>query len=210
MINAASILLATVLPAGGGCVTPSNETCDGQIVFDTDDLPLDTSGIIGCVNNVIDKPYWDIFYRYDCLRSGEHTFRMCESDGDTYIRLYTGGCGWLDGEEFAVDDDSCPGSPPNADPTLVVTLEAGTSYWIELGTWRPDAPWGAPNLPFLFTVTRATCPGDGDGDGEVGIGDFLTLLGLWGSAIPEWDFDESGTVDIGDFLIVLGNWGPCP
>ena len=74
MISAASILLATVLPAGGGCVTPSNETCDGQIVFDTDDLPLDTSGIIGCVNNVIDKPYWDIFYRYDCFRSGANMY----------------------------------------------------------------------------------------------------------------------------------------
>jgi hypothetical protein len=200
------------LRAGGGCVVPHNETCAGQIVFKTDDLPYEDTGILGCVNDVIDKPYWDIFYRYDCTVSREHTFEMCDSDGDTYIRIYIGGCGWVDGEEFAVADDECPGSPPNADPLLTVALEAGTSYWIELGTWRPDAPWGAPNLPFRFSVSMADapCPWDLDGNDAVDVNDFLLLLAVWGTdpGGPP-DFDGDGDVGITDFLVLIGNWGPC-
>jgi hypothetical protein len=62
----AGACLAPGLPADAGCVVPANETCDGAILFDTDDLPFEDTGILGCVNDVIDKPYWDIFYRYDC------------------------------------------------------------------------------------------------------------------------------------------------
>jgi len=198
-------------PADAGCVVPPNETCDGQIVFDTEDLPFADTGILGCANDVADKPYWDIFYRYDCTVSGAHTFEMCDSDGDTYIRIYINGCGWGDGDEFAVADDECPGSPPNADPLLTVALEAGTSYWIELGTWRPDAPWGAPNLPFRFNVSRAPCPWDLDSGGDVGVTDFLALLAAWGTdpGGPP-DFDGDGDVGVIDFLELLANWGPCP
>ncbi len=206
---AAGIAIAAEAPAGG-CIPPSNETCAGQIVFDTGDLPFDAAGLIGCVNNVVDKPYWDIFYRYDCTVTAEHTFEMCDSDGDTYIRIYTGGCGWVDGEEFAVGDDECPGSPPNADPRITVMLQAGTPYWIELGTWRPDAPWGAPNLPFQFHVTMETCDGDGNGDMRVDIIDFLDLLAAWGSNDPTFDLDGDGTVGITDLLALLAAWGPCP
>ena len=128
----------------------------------------------------------------------------------TYIRIYIGGCGWADGEEFAVGDDECPGSPPNADPRITVMLQAGTPYWIELGTWRPDAPWGAPNLPFRFHVTMETCDGDGNGDMMVDIIDFLALLAAWGSQNPTFDLDGDGTVGIADFLALLAAWGPCP
>jgi hypothetical protein len=200
------------LRAGEGCVVPHNETCDGQVLFKTADLPFEDGGILGCVNDVIDKPYWDIFYRYECTISREHTFEMCDSDGDTYIRIYINGCGWVDGDEFAVADDECPGSPPNADPVLTVMLEAGTTYWIELGTWRPDAPWGAPNLPFRFNVslTPAPCPWDLDESGDVGVNDFLLLLAVWGTdpGGPP-DFDGDGDVGITDFLAMVGNWGPC-
>ncbi len=211
---AAATLVASATPAAtpSGCVTPANETCAGQIVFETADLPYHDSGLIGCVNDVIDKPYWDIFYRYECTISGEHTFEMCDSDGDTYIRIYTGGCGWADGQEFAVADDECPGSPPNADPRLTVQLEAGTTYyWIELGTWRPDPPWGDPNLPFLFRVTLdATCLGDANVDGAVDTSDMLGLLAAWGTSQPAYDLDGDGNVGVLDFLALLAAWGPCP
>jgi hypothetical protein len=79
---------------------------------------------------------------------------MCGSSGDTYLRVYGDGCGWTDGFELAVADDECPGSPPGADPLLLVDLEAGHSYWLELGTWRPDPPWAPPpNSPYTLSVS---------------------------------------------------------
>ena len=58
--------------------------------------------------------------------------------------------------------------------------------------------------------TSACCPWDLDADGNVGIVDFLTLLGLWGTdpGGPP-DFDGDGDVGIVDFLALLGAWGPC-
>ncbi len=201
--------LAAGAAGGGTCHPPPNETCGSQIVFTTADLPFEEAGLIGCVNDVVDKPYWDIFYRYDCAITADHTFEMCDSAQDTYIRIYVNGCGWAYGDEFAVGDDECPGSPPNADPVITVPLVAGTPYWIELGTWRPDQPWGAPNIPFLFRVSVESCVGDTDGDLTVGILDFLGLLAAWGSDDPVFDLDGDGIVGIKDFLAILAAWGDC-
>ncbi len=55
------------------------------------------------------------------------------------------------------------------------------------------------------------CPWDLDGGGDVGINDFLTLLGSWGpNPGHPADFDGDGEVGITDFLKLLGVWGPCP
>ncbi len=55
------------------------------------------------------------------------------------------------------------------------------------------------------------CAGDIDGDGEVGILDFLDLLGAWGpNPGHAADLDGDGVVGIIDFLSLLGAWGPCP
>ncbi len=57
------------------------------------------------------------------------------------------------------------------------------------------------------------CPWDCVGnDDEIGIDEFLAVLGLWGDGhIDEpCDFDGDGTVGIDEFLAVLGLWGPCP
>ena len=56
-----------------------------------------------------------------------------------------------------------------------------------------------------------SCPWDLDGDGDVGITDFLDLLGAWGpNPGHPADFDGDDIVGITDFLELLGNWGPCP
>lgn len=152
----------------GECVSPPNEDCDGAVVLNSGDLPFSVTAPLGCVNDIVDKPYFDIFYRYDCSVTADHIFDMCDSDGDTYIRIYTGACGWTGGVEFAVGDDECPGSPPNADPLIVVPLEAGTTYWIELGTWRDQPPWAPPpNSPYNFSlsIAGAQSPSSCDGTG---------------------------------------------
>ena len=71
-----------------------------------------------------------------------------------------------------------------------------------------------------FTITGETvemapsCPWDLDGSSDVGVSDFLELLGAWGACPPKGDcpadFDGSGDVGVSDFLELLGNWGPCP
>lgn len=180
--HVATALIALVLAAeeagafGGGCVPPPNEECDGAIVLGTVDLPYSVTAPLGCVNDVIDKPYFDVFYRYDCTVTAEHLVEMCDSSGDTYIRIYTDGCGWAGGVEFATADDECPGSPPNADPLLLVTLQAGTTYWIEVGTWRAVPPWAPPlNSPYHLNISipgapvPASC--DGTGVSTVLVGD---------------------------------------
>ena len=54
------------------------------------------------------------------------------------------------------------------------------------------------------------CLGDVDGDGQVGINDFLAVLGAWGpNPGHPADLDGDDIVGINDFLLVLGNWGPC-
>ncbi len=151
-----------------GCVAPLNEDCDGAIVFTTTDLPYEVTAPLGCFNDEVDKPYFDIFYRYDATVSGPHLVHMCDSSGDTYVRIYRDGCGWGSGVELATADDECPGSPPNADPLLTIDLQAGESYWFELGTWRDEPPWAPPpNSPYNFSVSlpgsppQTTCDGTG-------------------------------------------------
>jgi len=149
-----------------GCTSPPNEECSGAIVLTTADLPFVVSAPLGCTNDVIDKPYLDVFYRYDCTQTGHHVFHMCGSPGDTYLRIYRDGCGWGDGVELATADDECPGSPPHADPLLGIELQAGESYWIELGTWRPDPPWAPPpGSPHLFSLELVGQPSSLSCDG---------------------------------------------
>ena len=49
-----------------------------------------------------------------------------------------------------------------------------------------------------------------DGDGVIGILDFLSLLGAWGTdpGGPP-DFDGDGDVGVTDMLALLAGWGPC-
>ncbi len=62
---------------------------------------------------------------------------------------------------------------------------------------------------------QTPCVGDLDCDDEVGITDFLALLGAWGPC-PEpcppscpADLDHDCEVGITDFLMLLAAWGPC-
>ncbi len=60
---------------------------------------------------------------------------------------------------------------------------------------------------------EAVCPWDCETvpDGNVGINDFLDLLGTWGMIATACDFGNGPAgVGIEDFLDLLGHWGPCP
>ncbi|MEE8460014.1 MAG: hypothetical protein V3S08_09070 [Phycisphaerales bacterium] len=71
-------------------------------------------------------------------------------------------------------------------------------------------PFGGVNLADLHFGFLPL--GDLDGDGEVGISDFLEVLGAWGPCpIPcPADVDGNDDVNIADFLALLAAWGPNP
>jgi len=64
--------------------------------------------------------------------------------------------------------------------------------------WGPAADLGAWEF----------CPFDVDADGDVGVADFIGLIGAWAAPGPA-DFDGSGVVDTLDMLMLLGHWGGC-
>jgi CxxC motif-containing protein (DUF1111 family) len=55
-----------------------------------------------------------------------------------------------------------------------------------------------------------TCVGDIDGDNELGVGDILAVIDVWGtcSNCPA-DINNDGAVNVTDLLFIVGNWGPC-
>ncbi len=59
----------------------------------------------------------------------------------------------------------------------------------------------------------ASCPADcaAIADGEVGIVDFLALLGSWGQATPGSTCELNGdqVIDVADMSLLLAAWGPC-
>lgn len=205
-------LISAQSSLAGGCTPPNNETCENAIVLAFDQFPLDISAPLGCFNDEVDRPYFDVFYQYDCTVSGDYLLEMCGSVGDTYLKIYSGGCGPFDGEIFAEGDDECPGgSPPPADPMITITLEAGTTYYFEIGSWRPDPPFAPPpNALYNFRVSfGSACIADLNGDGAVGSGDMAILLGSWGLPAAA-DLDGDGIVGSSDLALMLGSWGPCP
>jgi len=158
------VLLAAPVPASagpaldGGCVPPGNDVCSGAIEIEFGQFPYSFAGLLGCQNWIVDKPYFDVFFRYDCTVTGVYVFDMCGSLGDTYMRIYTGACGFSGASAWVEDDDSCGIGPSNIDPEIVITMQAGTSYWIELGAWRED-DFFPPNAndPYVFHAEFLAC-----------------------------------------------------
>ncbi|GJM23979.1 MAG: hypothetical protein DHS20C16_03940 [Phycisphaerae bacterium] len=159
------------------CVAPANESCEtaSPIVFDQ--LPLTINGVLGCTNDLVDRPYFDLFYQYDCTVSGDYAIELCGSVGDTYLRVYETACSFLSSTDTFEDDDGCGGFP-SSDARLVIPLTAGTSYWIEIGAWREAAAF-PPNAndDFILKVAMACGPtiSSVSGDQAACVGDEVVL-----------------------------------
>ncbi len=107
------------------------------------------------------------------------------------------------GQQFVVDD-GIEGDPDVRTVAGMLVGTANSSGEVAVKLHFNDDTLG------VFTVRLAICTGDVDGDGEVGIADFLILLGNWGpNPGHPADIDGDGEVGIADFLALLGNWGPC-
>ncbi|MCP3980349.1 MAG: VCBS repeat-containing protein [bacterium] len=84
-----------------------------------------------------------------------------------------------------------------------------------LGDWPDGAPHdvliGASDGRVRL-YRDMSCPADLDGSGDVGFGDVLRVIEVWGVCAPGCtrDLNGNGTVDFADLLVVIGSWGPCP
>ncbi len=135
--------------SSSGCTAPANETCATatSITYAQISAGFNTSGTLGCADNCAGIPYYDTFFRYDCTCTGDYTFDMRNSNGDTYMIIWSGSCC---GTQLASDDDSYG----DLDPTITVTLTAGNSYWIECGSYSST---GMENSAFnLYASTTCT------------------------------------------------------
>ena len=107
--------------------------------------------------------------------------------------------------------------PPEIDPDAGYRSYVLTKAVLDIDPANDPTPDAADlyNASFQIRGIPATealpCPWDcgGDNDGNVGIVDFLALLGTWTTVGAPCDFDNDG-VGIVDFLALLGNWGDCP
>jgi predicted outer membrane repeat protein len=123
------------------------------------------------------------------------------------------------GESYLIRDNRIgPGSPcvdagdNLAVPAGVTTDLYGDPRFIDIPE-TPDTGSGDPPLVDMGIneIQREGCPADLDLDGQVGVLDFLQLLGAWGpcDGCPQ-DVNEDGDVGVADFLELLATWGPCP
>ncbi len=205
---ASSVVAAAILApqaSAGDCVPAPNEECDTAILFTTADLPYQVADILGCTNDQPDRPYFDVFYQYDCTTTALHRFDMCGTTGDSYMRIYADDCSFGGSTFWVEDDDACPGSPNTLDPMIDIEMEAGHSYWIELGAWR-DAIQFPPNAndPYMFSVAIVLpCPADlALPEGELNFDDVIAFLTAFATMDPAADF--ALPVGVFDFSDVIG------
>ncbi len=201
-----ALALALAPPAlAGDCVPAPNEACDTAIVFTTADLPYLVADVLGCTNDLVDRPYFDVFFQYDCTTTATHRIDMCGTTGDSYMRVYADACSFLQSTFWVEDDDACPGSPSTLDPRIDIVLEAGHSYWIELGAWR-DAPQFPPNAgdPYaLSVVILPDCPADLAPDGTLDFSDVLAFLEAFAAGDPIADFAPDAELNFSDVIAFL-------
>ena len=138
----------------GTAGSPVNESCASAInvlPLPVSGTPYATSGTLGITDDCSGTPYFDVFYKITPSCSGDYTFDMGNSNGDTYMNIYQGTC--CSGTLIGYDDDSYG----SLDPLITVTLTSATTYYIECGSYSSS---GMSGSSYNFNVST-TCSGGG-------------------------------------------------
>jgi len=101
----------------------------------------------------------------------------------------------------------------DADPQSVLHGDFNDDGPPDLVTVNIDGDQKTGGSVTVLINTVFPCPGDFNEDGEVGFGDILAIIGLWGPCgvgiTCPGDLNFNGVVGFGDILFVISNWGPC-
>ena len=114
-------------------------------------LPYVDSGVLGTTNNCAATPYRDVFYIYFGQTNGAHTFDMCGTTGDTYMRAIMGPC--CNGQDIDADNQCATNAPQ-----ITVALEVGQRVYLECGNAGMFAP--AQAYTFHASGPNPVIPGD--------------------------------------------------
>ena len=108
----------------------------------------------------------------------------------------------------ACSDNSC-----GLGPSVEFVGQCGQKYWVRIGGSGDEVGSGRLIAASFGDCDAESCPWDcqAEPDGNVGINDFLDLLGTWNQIGVPCDFG-AGPPGIGveDFLELLAHWGACP
>ena len=128
------------------------------------------------------------------------------------------GANMTTGRAFLWEQDGVGGWDPAID--LQLEIDAGNGWAlidghdindrgciVGWGLFQPDPGQSATINAFMLYECPLDC--GGDNDANVGIVDFLALLGQWGQVGSSCDVVGVPGVGIQEFLALLGTWGPC-
>jgi hypothetical protein len=148
-----TMCLMLVLFVGTSMAEPEqgSETCLGVIVVNT--IPYTDSGVLGQTDDCSGRPYFDVFYRLTASVAGTYIFDMCNSYGDTYLRIWTSGA-CCSGSSVS-DDDACGG----LDPQTSIVLALNQVVYIECGSYYSSG-YAGQAYNFNITGPQASTPGD--------------------------------------------------
>jgi hypothetical protein len=116
-------------------------------------LPWNVSGVLGQTDDCVGTPYFDVFYVMTAPAAGSYTFDMCNSYGDTYIKIWTSGT--CCSGSYVTGDDECGG----LDPSISVTLALGQVVYIECGSYSSS---GMAGMAYYLNITPPPLPTPGD------------------------------------------------
>ncbi len=117
--------------------------------------PYNDTGTLGATDDCLGRPYNDVFYIYTVQAAGSHTFDMCGTPGDTYLKLWLNHTGACVAANFYTSDDVC-----DMAPQLSLTLAVGDVVIIECGNYSAGTPGS-----YLFNVSAPQPPPPGDNCG---------------------------------------------
>ena len=148
-----TMCLMMVVFLGSALAQPrqGGETCASATIVPT--IPYTDSGVMGQTDDCAGTPYFDVFYVLTAPVAGSYTFDMCNSYGDSYFRIWTGGtcCSGA----YVAGDDECGGM----DPLRTVTLTLNQVVYIKCGSYYST---GYAGQAYNFHIAGPPVPTPGD------------------------------------------------